>query len=112
MGNSSAAGLVCACANEAVTNVIEHAYPADRPGSVGLRARCGVGSAPATRRVTVTITDHGDWGRDHRVVDPRWPPGHGLSVMSGCTAEIHVKRSADGTTVTLISNDGPDLYLG
>jgi hypothetical protein len=41
--------------NEAVTNVIEHAYPAARPGAVGLHASCGPGSAPATRRVTVSI---------------------------------------------------------
>jgi anti-sigma regulatory factor (Ser/Thr protein kinase) len=27
--------------NEAVTNAIEHAYPADRPGSLGLCAWCG-----------------------------------------------------------------------
>jgi serine/threonine-protein kinase RsbW len=95
--------------NEAVTNVIEHAYPADRPGSLGLRARCGRGSAPATRRVTVTITDHGDWrDRMHRAVDPADRRGHGLTVMSACTAETQVKRSAGGTTVTLISNDVPD----
>ena len=98
--------------NEAVTNVIEHAYPAGRPGSFGLHARCGVGSAPASRRVTVTITDHGAWDREDRVVGPAGRRGRGLTVMSACTAETRVIRSADGTTVTLTSRDVPDLYLG
>jgi anti-sigma regulatory factor (Ser/Thr protein kinase) len=98
--------------NEAVTNVIEHAYPAGRPGSFGVHARCGVGSVPATRRVTVAITDHGAWGREDRVVGPAGRRGHGLTVMSACTAETEVIRSADGTTVTLISRDVPDLCLG
>jgi serine/threonine-protein kinase RsbW len=93
--------------NEAVTNVIEHAYPATHPGSLGLHAWCGPGSAPATRRATVTITDLGEWDRMHRAVDPANRRGRGLTVMSACTAETRVKRSAHGTTVTLISNDVP-----
>lgn len=96
--------------SEAVTNVVEHAYPAGRPGSFGLHAQCGVGSAPATRRVAITITDHGAWKRDHPVVSLAGPRGHGLAVMSACTAETEVMRSADGTTVTLISRDVPDLH--
>jgi serine/threonine-protein kinase RsbW len=91
--------------NEAVTNVIEHAYPTTRPGSLGLHAWCGPGSAPATRRATVTITDLGEWGHMYRAVDPANRKGHGFTVMSACTAEARVERSAHGTTVTLISND-------
>jgi anti-sigma regulatory factor (Ser/Thr protein kinase) len=98
--------------SEAVTNVIEHAYPAGRPGLFGLHARCGVGSAPATRRVTVAITDHGTWGREDRVVSPAGRRGHGLTVMSACTAKTEVIRSANGTTVTLTSRDVPDLHIG
>jgi serine/threonine-protein kinase RsbW len=94
-------------ANEAVTNVIEHAYPATRPGSLGLHAWCGPGSAPATRRATVAITDLGVWDHMHGAVDLANRRGHGLTVMSACTAETRVKRSAHGTTVTLISNDVP-----
>ena len=93
--------------NEAVTNVIEYAYPETHPGSVGLHARCGPGSAPATRRATVTITDLGEWDHMHRTVDPTNRRGHGLTVMSACTAETRVERSAHGTTVRLISNDVP-----
>ena len=93
--------------NEAVTNVIEHAYPATHPGSLGLHAWCGPGSAPATRRATVTITDLGEWDHTHGALDHANRKGHGLTVMSACTAETRVKRSAHGTTVTLISNDVP-----
>jgi serine/threonine-protein kinase RsbW len=93
--------------NEAVTNVVEHAYPATRPGPLGLHAWCGPGSAPATRRATVTITDLGEWDHMHHAVDPANRRGHGLTVMSACTAQTQVKRSAHGTTVTLISNDVP-----
>jgi hypothetical protein len=62
--------------------------------------------------VTVTITDHGAWDREDRVVGPAGRRGRGLTVMSACTAETRVIRSADGTTVTLTSRDVPDLYLG
>jgi serine/threonine-protein kinase RsbW len=93
--------------NEAVTNVIEHAYPATHPGSLGLRAWCGPGSAPATRRATVTITDLGEWVPMHGAMDPANRRGHDLTVMSACTAETRVERSAHGTTVKLISHDVP-----
>ena len=93
--------------NEAVTNVIEHAYPATHPGSLGLHAWCGPGSAPATRRATVTITDRGEWDHMRRAVDPTSRRGHGFTVMSACTAETRVERSAHGTIVKLISNDVP-----
>lgn len=93
--------------NEAVTNVVEHAYPATHPGSLGLLAWCGPGSTRATRRAIVTITDLGEWVHTHGAVVPALHRGHGLAVMSACTAETHVKRSAHGTTVTLISNDVP-----
>jgi hypothetical protein len=88
-----------------------HAYPAERPGAMGLRASCGAGSAPATRRVTVTITGRGNWDSKHRVVDPAGHRGHGLTVTSGCVAETQILRSGSGsgsgTTVTLISRDVP-----
>jgi serine/threonine-protein kinase RsbW len=93
--------------SEAVTNVIEHAYPTARPGPVGLRARCSAGSAPGTRRVTVSITDRGGWDGERRVIDPAGRRGHGLTVMSACTARTQIRHSADGTTVTLTSKDVP-----
>lgn len=93
--------------NEALTNVIEHAYPADRPGPVQVQARSGTGSAPATRRVTVMISDRGSWDPGHRAVDDRGFRGHGLAVMSGLTADMHIQRGAAGTTVILVGNDTP-----
>ncbi len=93
--------------SEAVTNVIDHAYPATRRGPVQVHGWCRAGSTPDSRRVTVTVTDRGDWGREHRTVDPAGHRGHGFAVMSGCTAEMHVQRSAGGTTFILVSNDAP-----
>ena len=93
--------------NEALTNVIEHAYPGDRPGPVRVRALSGPGSTPRTRRVTVEISDGGSWNPGNRVADDRAFRGHGLTVMSGLMADMHIRRDATGTTVTLISNDAP-----
>jgi serine/threonine-protein kinase RsbW len=93
--------------SEAVSNVIDHAYPATRRGPVQLHGWCRSGSTPDSRRVTVTVTDRGDWGREHRTVDPAGHRGHGFAVMSGCTAEMYVQRSAGGTTFILVSNDAP-----
>jgi serine/threonine-protein kinase RsbW len=93
--------------NEALTNVIEHAYPAGRPGPVRVHALSGAGSAPRTRRVTVEISDRGSWNPEHRVADDRQFRGHGFTVMSGLTAGMHVQRGAAGTTVILVSNDTP-----
>jgi serine/threonine-protein kinase RsbW len=95
--------------NEAVANVIDHAYPAGNPGAVGLHAWRSAGSSPATRRVTITITDHGDWDREHRTIDPAGRRGQGLALMSACTAKMQIQRSAGGTTVTLVSNDAPTI---
>jgi len=93
--------------NEALTNVIDHAYPADQPGPVQLHAWRGAGSIPETRRVTVAITDRGSWNPAHRAVDSGGYRGHGLAVMSGLTASLHIQRSAGGTTVILVGNDTP-----
>lgn len=93
--------------NEALTNAIEHAYPADRPGPVRVHARSGTGSAPATRRIIVMISDRGSWDPGHRTVDARGFRGHGLTVMDGLTADMRIQRSAAGTTVTLVGNDMP-----
>jgi anti-sigma regulatory factor (Ser/Thr protein kinase) len=60
-----------------------------------------------TRRVTVAVTDRGSWVQAHRIIDPDGRRGHGLAVMSGCTAEVHIQRSAGGTTVVLVSHDMP-----
>jgi anti-sigma regulatory factor (Ser/Thr protein kinase) len=93
--------------NEAVTNVIEHAYPAARSGAVGLHASCGPGSAPATRRVIVSITDQGTWSGEHRVVDPAGRRGHGLTVMSTCVAESQIHRHS-GTIGWAVIETGDD----
>ena len=93
--------------HEAVSNVIDHAYPATRSGPVHLHSWCDTGPTPASRRVTIVISDRGDWGRDHRTIDAAGRRGHGFVIMSGCTAEMHIQRGDSGTTIILISNDVP-----
>jgi hypothetical protein len=60
-----------------------------------------------TRRVTITVSDRGDWRGKRRAADPVGHRGNGLAVMRACTAEMCLVRSARGTTVTLVSNDAP-----
>jgi anti-sigma regulatory factor (Ser/Thr protein kinase) len=93
--------------NEAVANVVDHAYPVADPGPVALRGCCGPGAAPANRRVTITVTDHGDWRPERCAADPGGHRGNGLALMRACTAETRLVRSSRGTTVTLVSNDAP-----
>lgn len=91
--------------SEAVANVVDHAYPAARPGQVHLHAWVSTNAASGTRRVTVAVTDRGTWAHEHRSTAPAGYRGHGIAVMSGCTAEVHIQRSAGGTTVVLVGHD-------
>lgn len=91
--------------NEAVANVVDHAYPTTRPGQVHLHAWVSTNAATRTRRVTVAVTDRGNWAHEHRSTAPAGYRGHGIAVMSGCTAEVHIQRSAGGTTVVLVGHD-------
>ncbi|MHA6631460.1 ATP-binding protein [Pseudonocardia sichuanensis] len=93
--------------NEAVSNVVDHAYPARRPGPVHLHAWVSANCAAGTRRVTVAVTDHGDWSHRHRNTELAGYRGHGVTLMSGCMAEVHIQRSSGGTTVVLVGNDLP-----
>jgi anti-sigma regulatory factor (Ser/Thr protein kinase) len=93
--------------NEAVSNVIDHAYPASAPGPVALHARVTAGSGPATRRVTITVTDHGEGCRENRGPGPIEQHGRGYALIRACTTSAHIRRSVTGTTVTLLSKEAP-----
>lgn len=87
--------------NEAIANVVDHAYPPDRPGTATLHA--WVAEHPAGRRVVVSVTDHGRWAAHQPPAPVPAARGHGLTVMSGCMAELHIQRSGAGTAVVMTS---------
>lgn len=89
--------------NEAVSNVVDHAYPPDAPGTATLHAWTSTDPDTHERRVVVTITDRGRWGAHHPAGPAPAARGHGLVVMTGCTAELHIQRSPAGTTVIMVS---------
>jgi hypothetical protein len=73
-----------------------HAWITHRPG--------GSAGEPPTRQARVAITDHGRWTPERRTTDPRGFRGHGLPVMNGVMAEVHLQhRGGGGTTVVLVS---------
>lgn len=84
--------LVLAC-YEALTNVAEHAYPADTTGTVTLlAATCTDDTA------LVVISDRGCWrtpptGRNDR--------GHGLTLMHKLADDVQIDHTETGTTVHL-----------
>ncbi|WP_246633823.1 ATP-binding protein [Pseudonocardia nigra] len=93
--------------HEAVANVVDHAYPRTVTGSVHLHAWVSVEPRTGARRVVATVTDRGCWRAEHGAAADLTSRGYGLVMMSGCMAEMHIQRSASGTTVILISPTVP-----
>ena len=93
--------------NEAVANVVDHAYPPDQPGSASMHAWLSTATSTARRRVVVTVTDRGRWAAYHPSGVPARLRGRGLAMMQACMAEMHVQPSAAGTTVILASRAVP-----
>lgn len=87
--------------NEAVANVVDHAYRPGTEGTVTLHA--WVRDTAGARRVVATVLDRGRWGAHQPVTPPAHTRGHGLAVMSGCMEEMHIQRGTAGTTVVLVS---------
>jgi serine/threonine-protein kinase RsbW len=96
--------------HEAVANVVDHAYPPTATGSVHLHAWVSVEPRTRARRVVATVTDRGCWRAEHRAAADPTSRGYGLVMMSGCMAEMHIQRSASGTTVILISPTVPPAH--
>lgn len=85
--------------NEAVANVIDHAYrnhPGPGEAEISARTFADAGS----RRVAVSVTDRGAWRPVP--VDPGHR-GRGLLMMSSCMDGVHVEHGAGGTSVTMTS---------
>lgn len=89
--------------NEAIANAIDHAYPPAAPGSAHLHAWVSVEPQTGDRRVVAAINDHGGWDPAYRSTTHADHRGNGLVLISACMDELHVQRSAGGTSVILIS---------
>ncbi len=89
--------------NEAIANVVDHAYPPDAPGTATLHAWVSINPRIRKCRIVITVTDRGRWAAYHPDSPAPQARGHGLAVMSGCMAELHIQRSVAGTTVIMIS---------
>jgi anti-sigma regulatory factor (Ser/Thr protein kinase) len=103
----AAAEDIVLAVNEAVANVIDHAYLDDAPGAVQIRCTIepiqNADNEPS-RRVQVSIIDQGAWTAERRTVDPRGFRGHGMAVMAACVEEVCLHRESTGTTVVLNSH--------
>lgn len=85
---------VTLAADEAMSNVVSHAYP-DAPGTLDLLAT----QDAASGEVYVTVTDHGRW----RPVPPDPGPlhGRGLLLIRALAQALDLERGQDGTTVRM-----------
>ncbi|CAA9392384.1 MAG: Serine phosphatase RsbU, regulator of sigma subunit [uncultured Pseudonocardia sp.] len=90
--------------NEAVANVVDHAYRQHAgPGDAHIYA--WTVTEATGRRVAVSVTDRGRW----RPVPA--DPGHrgrGLLMMSACMASLHIEHNTGGTSVVMISTLVPN----
>lgn len=93
--------------NEALANVVDHAYPPDAPGTATLHAWIFTDPRTVHRRAVVAVTDRGRWAAHHPESPAPAARGHGLIMMSGCMAELHIQRADAGTTVIMISSAVP-----
>jgi len=97
-----AADLVLAV-NEAVTNVVEHAYPPG--GALTVRATASeVSLAGGLRRAVIVVTDRGLWRP--APADPG-DRGRGIAMMRSIAHSLHIESSTRGTRVTITSHTVP-----
>jgi len=89
--------------NEAVTNVVEHAYPPGKACTVVATAD-EVPLAGGLRRVLIVIADRGRWRP--APADPG-DRGRGIPMISAIAQSLHIERSARGTRVTITSRPVP-----
>jgi serine/threonine-protein kinase RsbW len=85
--------------SEAVSNVVDHAYPPGHTGTAHVEAR-HIDGPRRTRRVIIRVRDNGRW---------RDPPDEsenrrrGLPLMRALTAAMRLDTTSAGTCVELIS---------
>ena len=82
---------------EALTNVVDHAYPGGT-GPVDVTARLAVAGPPGRPWLEIAVSDRGGWR------PPPADPGHrgrGLLLLSGLTDGHDLQREREGTRVRL-----------
>jgi len=92
---------VAAALYEALTNVVDHAYPDDDGGPVRLVARLDLTRDPAAPEhpwLEIEVADHGAWRP--APADPGHR-GRGLQLLAGTTDGHDVRRDPTGTRVLL-----------
>jgi anti-sigma regulatory factor (Ser/Thr protein kinase) len=89
-------GIVHA-ANEACTNVVEHAYAFPGAGEVELSGR--VHDAGLRRHVVITVEDQGEWRAPSAPGTDTW----GLAMMRAFTHRVNVHARPRGTRVSMVS---------
>jgi anti-sigma regulatory factor (Ser/Thr protein kinase) len=76
--------------NEALANVVDHAYPPDTPGQAQLYAWEALEPQRQLRRVVAVVTDRGRWKPG--MVGPSYR-GRGLPMMDACMASVQIEPS-------------------
>jgi anti-sigma regulatory factor (Ser/Thr protein kinase) len=89
--NDSEAADVVQAVNEAATNVIQHAYQPDKPGTVELTLW------PEPGALYIEIIDHGSWQPPQEAS----PPGRGFLLMQGMVESVLIHFDARGSRVML-----------
>lgn len=95
--------------NEALTNAVEHAYPAVTPNP-GVHINAGIEWSAATgpggnRRARITILDRGRWQPFLVPHGDQLQRGWGLPLMRMLASEVHINTGEDrGTCVTVLSH--------
>jgi len=91
--------------NEALANVVDHAYaPSDPTGTAQLH--CWQVIEDGARYLVAVIIDWGSWKATPRDTAYR---GRGLAMMSACMNHMLVQPSRRGTTVILTSDSLPPV---
>ena len=81
--------------DEAVSNVVSHAYEAARTGTFDLHAT----HDPVRNAIHVTVRDHGRWQEIDP--DPSSMGGRGLFLIRALANEATIERTAHGTAVRM-----------
>lgn len=89
--------------NEALANVVDHAYPPYTAGTASVHAWAATDLTTMRRHLVITVIDRGRWAAYHPESPAPILRGRGLAMMRACMHELHLQPSAAGTTVIMVS---------
>jgi serine/threonine-protein kinase RsbW len=95
-------------ASEAVSNVVDHAYPPGEIGTAEIDAR-HVAGPHETQRAIISVRDNGRWRNPPSELENR---RRGLPIMRAMTDALRLHATPTGTCVVLISKPVPVLHGG